>query len=70
LNAQDVAADKRKFLRSGPGRSVHDRLARSGADSQPRHCVGDFADRGEVLEAAAADVATELLAGRDPDADL
>src|SRR5437667_1413942 len=54
----------------GIGRSIDEDLSRRGHSGEPGGGIRDIADRGEVLEASAADIPDVLLAARDADADL
>src|ERR1700757_670396 len=52
------------------GRGVQEDFPGCGLRRESCGNVGDIAERGEVFEAAATDVADELLAARDPNADV
>ena len=52
------------------GGRIYQELPGSSLAGEPCGNVGDVAQRGEVFEASAADVAHELLAARDPDTDI
>ena len=52
------------------GSRAHEDLSATGRRLEASGRIRDVTDGGEVLEAAAADVADVLLTGADPDADL